>query len=68
MHPELFGVVCLIDAWLALLSPEPPLFLSKQEIRDAIGDTEVHLPCSPCAALSSFICFHGLMTALELVD
>ncbi len=58
MRPELFGAVCLIEPWLDLLAPRLPHNFSEEEVRDAIGDTEVHFPFSPCAALSSRICFH----------
>ena len=58
MHPEQFGAVCLIEPWLDLLAPQLPHNFSEEEVRDAIGNTKVHLPFSPCTALSSHICFH----------
>ena len=42
MHPELFGVVCLADAWLDLLAPKPPVYMDDAEVSHAIGNTQVH--------------------------
>ena len=44
MLPELFGAVCLADAWLDLLAPKPPVYMNEAEVSRAIGDTQVHLP------------------------